>query len=88
MLSDKWLSKYGLLENFNAKILSLGYLLDFDLYPAWTLGSDVVEWKLILQGIYGASMNAFWHSVMGTERHRTGTRLSVVTTIIIEVQSS
>ena len=32
-LSDKWLSKYGLLENFNAKILSFGYVLDFDLYP-------------------------------------------------------
>ena len=42
MLSDMWLSKYGLLENFNAKImdfqktltqkiLSFGYVLDFDL---------------------------------------------------------
>ena len=25
------LSKYGILENFNAKILSIGYVLDFDL---------------------------------------------------------
>ena len=31
MLSDKWLSKYGLLENFNAKTLSFGYVIDFDL---------------------------------------------------------
>ena len=31
MLSDKWLSKYGLVENFNTKILSFGYVLDFDL---------------------------------------------------------
>ena len=30
-LSDKWLSKYGLLENFNTKIISFGYVLDFDL---------------------------------------------------------
>ena len=62
MLSNKWLSKYGLLEIFIAKILSIGYVLDFDLQPkslAWTLGYDVVEWKLTLQGIYGASMNAF-----------------------------
>ena len=31
LLSDKWLSKYWLLENYNAKILSIGYVLDFDL---------------------------------------------------------
>ena len=31
MLSDKWLSKYGFLENFDAKILSFGDVLDFDL---------------------------------------------------------
>ena len=31
MLSDKWLSKYGLLENFNAKSCLLDMLLDFDL---------------------------------------------------------
>ena len=32
-LSDKWLPKYmyGCPENFNAKILSFGYVLDFDL---------------------------------------------------------
>ena len=31
MLSDKWLSKYGLPENFNPKILYFEYVLDFDL---------------------------------------------------------
>ena len=31
-LSDMWLSKYGLLENFDAKILSVGYVLDFDFW--------------------------------------------------------
>ena len=30
-LSDKCLSTYGLLQNLNAKILSFGYVLDFDL---------------------------------------------------------
>ena len=61
MLSDKWLSKYGLPENFKTKILYFEYVLDFDLYPpqAKTLGSDVVEWKITLQSIYGTSMNAF-----------------------------
>ena len=33
MLSDKWSSKYELQENFNAKILSFSYVLDFDLKP-------------------------------------------------------
>ena len=28
---DKWLLKYGLLENFNAKILFFLYVPDFDL---------------------------------------------------------
>ena len=44
--SDKWLSKYGLLQNFNTRILSFGHVLDFDLRPhslAMTLGFDVVE---------------------------------------------
>ena len=31
MLSDKWLSRYRLLENFNTKILVFGDVLDFDL---------------------------------------------------------
>ena len=31
ILSDKGLSKYELLETFKAKILSFGYVLDFDL---------------------------------------------------------
>ena len=55
-----------------------------------------MEWKLTLQGIYGASINAFWQvgvkiwtskklcrSVMGTERHRARTHLTVVTTIAL-----
>ena len=61
-LSDRFLSKYGLLKNYNAKILSFGYVLDFDLLPhplAWTLKSDIVEWTVTLQGIYGASTNVF-----------------------------
>ena len=33
MLSDKWLSKYGLLENYNAKIISFGYVLDLTSSP-------------------------------------------------------
>ena len=31
MLSDKWLPRYRLLENFNTKILVFGDILDFDL---------------------------------------------------------
>ena len=31
MLSDKWLPKYRLLENFNTKILVFGDVLDFNL---------------------------------------------------------
>ena len=31
MLSDKWLPRYRLLENFNIKILVFGDILDFDL---------------------------------------------------------
>ena len=31
-LSDNWLPEYGLLENFKANILSIGYVLDFDLF--------------------------------------------------------
>ena len=27
-------------------------------------GSDVVEWQLTLQGIYGTSMNVFWQVVV------------------------
>ena len=32
-LSDRWLSKYGLLENSSAKTYLLDMLLDFDLQP-------------------------------------------------------
>ena len=62
MVSDKWLSKYGFLENIYAKFISFGFGIDFDLKPhslPWTLVSDVMEKKLMLQGIYGVSMNAF-----------------------------
>ena len=31
MFSDKWLSRYGLLENFNTDILLFEDVLDFDL---------------------------------------------------------
>ena len=50
MLSDNWLPKYRLLENFNTKILVFDDVLDFDLQPhppAWTLGSDVISDKLL-----------------------------------------
>ena len=46
MLSDKWLSIYGLLGNFEAEIPHFGDVLHFDLclYPrAGTLGSDVMD---------------------------------------------
>ena len=33
MLSDEWLPRYRLLENFNIKILVFGDVLDFDLKP-------------------------------------------------------
>ena len=38
MLSGQWLSRYGLLENFNTEILLFEYVLDFDLSP--TPGMD------------------------------------------------
>ena len=31
LLSGKWLSKYGLIENFIAEVLHFGDVLDFDL---------------------------------------------------------
>ena len=67
MLSDEWLSRYGLLENFNTRIAIFEGVLDFNLQPhtlAWTQGPDAMEWKLTLQGIYGPSMNAFWWVVV------------------------
>ena len=33
MLSDEWLPRYRLQENFNTKILLLGDVLDYDLKP-------------------------------------------------------
>ena len=33
MLSDEWLSRYGLLENFNARIAIFEGVLDFNLQP-------------------------------------------------------
>ena len=45
------------------KILHFRDVLDFDLWShplAWTLGSDVMEWKLTLLGTYGQSLNDFW----------------------------
>ena len=46
MLSDRWLSRCGLLENFNTEILLYEDVPDFDLQSnplEWTLGSDVIE---------------------------------------------
>ena len=44
--SDKWLSKYGLLENVNAKILFTGNVLDFDLKPQlWHVPWGTVSWN-------------------------------------------
>ena len=61
MLSDKWLSRYGLLENFKNPIFcKCTRFWPLAPPPAWTLGFDAVEWKLTLQGIYAESMNAFW----------------------------
>ena len=62
MLSDEWLSRYGLLENFNARMVICKVVLHFNLqsHPlAWTQEPDAMERKLTLQGIYGPSMNAF-----------------------------
>ena len=33
MLSDEWLSRYGLLENFNTRIAIFEGVLDFNLQP-------------------------------------------------------
>ena len=57
-----WLSRYGLLENFDTEIPHFKLVVDFDVNPqhwAWTLGSDVMERKRILQDIYGPSLSAF-----------------------------
>ena len=46
MLSDEWLSRYGLLENFNTRIAIFEGVLDFNLQPqplAWTQGPDAME---------------------------------------------
>ena len=62
MVYDKWLSRYGLQENFDTEIPIFAHELDFDgcSHPwAWTLGSDVMERKPLLHGIYGPSMSAF-----------------------------
>ena len=59
MVSDKCLSRYGLLENFDTEIPHFEHVLDFDVKPhpwAWTLGSDVMERKPTLQSTYGPSM--------------------------------
>ena len=67
MLSDKWVSKYGLLENFYRKNPIFWICTSFWPLappPARTLDPNVVEWKLIPQGIYGASMNAFWQDLV------------------------
>ena len=33
MLSDEWLPRYRLLENFNTKIIPFGDVLDYDVAP-------------------------------------------------------
>ena len=46
ILSDEWLSRYGLLENFNTRIAIFEGVLDFNLQPhplAWTQGPDAME---------------------------------------------
>ena len=49
MLSDEWLSRYGLLENFNTSIAIFEGVLDFNLQPhplAWTQGPDAMGSEL------------------------------------------
>ena len=53
MLSDKLLSRYGLLENFDAKKTHFEDVLDFDPKPhpwVWSLGSNVTERARWLSG--------------------------------------
>ena len=67
MLSDEWLSRYGLL-NFNASVTRTGTRKRTGT-GTWTTGvtaialctscSRAMESKLTLQGIYGPSKNAF-----------------------------
>ena len=58
----EWLSRYGLLENFDTGIPHLEHVLDFDVKPhpcVWALGFDVMERKSTLQSTYGPSMSVF-----------------------------
>ena len=60
MLSDKWLQRYRLLENFNTEILVTFWRCtryrDLAPPPVKTLESDVMKWKLTLLGSYGPNM--------------------------------
>ena len=51
MLSYKWLSRYGLLKNFEEKI-------HFEDVLEWKVGSNDKESKPAQQGIYGQSLTA------------------------------
>ena len=62
MVSDKWLSRYGLLEKFDTGIPHFEHVLDLDVktHPwAWTTVFDVMERKPTLQSTYGKSISAF-----------------------------
>ena len=61
MISDKWLQRYRLLENFNKEILLFEDVLDLTSSPTPSADpeADVMECKLTLLGTYGSSMNAF-----------------------------
>ena len=57
MLSDMWLSRCELLENFNPEIPHFEHVLDPVAHPwTWTLWSDGMKGRLTSQGTYGASM--------------------------------
>ena len=50
MLSDEWLSRYGLLENLNIRIAIFEGVLDFNLQPHpldWTQGLAAIFFSIL-----------------------------------------
>ena len=46
MLSDEWLSRYGLLENLNTRIAIFESVIDFNLQPnPWPEPRDPMPWN-------------------------------------------
>ena len=97
MLSDKWLSKYGLLENFNTKILSFGYVLDFQApssgmdprVPCCGMKVNPTRYLwckyecFLTSGCEDMDLKKTLTQCEATERHGTGMCTAVVSTIAL-----